>query len=196
MSNETDNGPATGQAEPGLESLGSADNQPAVDEDTELWTQEQIAEWRQQAAKAQEHWDRLVRVSADFDNFKKRAAREKQEAIRFANEGLITKLIPILDNFEMALDAANTTQGGSSEALATGVNMILSQLRSTLAEAGLEEINAAGQPFDPNWHEAVAQQPSAEIPEGNVLQQIRKGYKLKERLLRPASVIVAKQPAA
>jgi molecular chaperone GrpE len=157
---------------------------------------EQVEQWRAQAAKAQEHWDRLVRVSADFDNYKKRAARERQDAIRFANESLLEKLVPILDNFEMALAAAQAADAANTDALKTGVNMIYSQLRSALTEGGLEEIDATGKPFDPNWHEAVAQQPSDTVPEGQVLQQIRKGYKLKDRLLRPATVIVAKKPAA
>jgi molecular chaperone GrpE len=160
------------------------------------WTPEQVQDWKDKAAKAQEHWDRLLRVSADFDNYKKRATRERQDAIRFANEGLLDKLVPILDNLEMAMAASNQAQAASSDALKTGVNMIYNQLRTVLAEAGLEEIETAGKLFDPNWHEAVAQQESANTPDGYVLQQVRKGYKLKERLLRPASVIVAKKPAS
>jgi molecular chaperone GrpE len=160
------------------------------------WTPDQVEQWREQASKAQEHWDRLLRVSADFDNYKKRAARERQDATRFANESLLTKLIPILDNLEMALAASHRPQAGTSDALKTGVNMVYNQLRSVLNEAGLEEIDAAGMPFDPNLHEAVSQQPSADVPDGHVLQQIRKGYKLRERLIRPASVVVAKNAGA
>lgn len=160
------------------------------------WTHEQIGQWKEQAEKAQEHWDRLLRVSADFDNFRKRSARERQEAIRFANEGLIEKIIPVLDNMEMALAAAAQPEGGDSDGLKTGVEMIYNQLKTILADAGLEQIHAAGQPFDPAWHEAVSQQESADVPEGTVLHQIRKGYKLRERLIRPASVVVAKTPGA
>jgi molecular chaperone GrpE len=156
---------------------------------------EEITELRAKADKAAENWDKYVRLNADFDNFKKRAARERQEAIRYANEGLLEKLIPIIDNFEMALQAANSAQaaGGSTDALKQGVNMIASQLRSALNEAGLEEIDATGQPFNPNLHEAVSQQESKDVPEGQVLQQLRKGYKLRDRLIRPATVIVAKK---
>jgi molecular chaperone GrpE len=160
------------------------------------WTPEQVGEWREQAAKAQEHWDRLLRISADFDNYKKRAAREREDAIRYANKSLMEKLVPILDNLEMALAAANSQSGGPSDALVTGVKMVFGQLRNALAETGLEEIDAAGQPFDPNWHEAVSQQPSADVPEGTVIQQLRKGYKLKDRLIRPATVVIAKRPGA
>lgn len=170
--------------------------EPLVPVEPETLTPEQLQELKAGAAKANEHWDRLVRTTADFDNFKKRAAREKQEAIRFANEGLIEKLVPVLDNFDMALAAVQNTTGEAAQSLQTGVSMILQQFKSVLTEAGLEEINAAGQAFDPNWHEAVSQQETTEVPDGQVLQQLRKGYKLRERLLRPATVIVAKQPVA
>jgi len=157
---------------------------------------EQITELQSKAAKAEEHWSRLVRTTADFDNFKKRAAREKQDAIRYANESLLQKILPVLDNFEMALAATQSSNAEGLKSLQEGVTMIQSQLKSVLAESGLEEINAAGQPFDPNWHEAVSQQESKEVEEGHVLQQLRKGYKFRDRLLRPATVVVAKAPAA
>jgi molecular chaperone GrpE len=136
-----------------------------------------------------------LREAADFENYRKRAARERQEAVTYANEALLQKLLPVLDSFEMAL--ATTTSGGSSaQSLQTGVLMVHNQLKSTLADAGLEEIDARGKVFDPNLHEAVSQQESAEVPEGNVLQQIRKGYKFRNRLVRAAGVIVARKPAA
>jgi len=148
-----------------------------------------------QAAKAEEYLDLLRRSVADFDNYKKRAARERQEAVQYANEKLLQKLMPVLDNLDMALAAAGTATSDDAKSIQTGVTMILQQLKATLTEAGLEEINAVGQPFDPNLHEALMQQESAEAPEGQVLQQHRKGYRLNGRLLRPASVIIAKPPA-
>jgi molecular chaperone GrpE len=159
-------------------------------------TPEQLADLQSRAAKAQEHWDRLLRTTADFDNFKKRAAREKQDAIKYATESLLQKVIPVLDNFEMALAAAQNSSAADIKSLQDGVAMIHTQLKSTLTEAGLEEVDATGKPFDPNMHEAVSQQESDTVAEGHVLQQLRKGYKLRERLLRPATVIVAKAPAA
>ncbi len=158
-------------------------------------TPEALAELKILAGQAAENWDRLLRVTADFENFKKRAAREKQEAIKFANESLMQKLIPVLDTFEMALAATQNPSTASLQSLQDGVVMIHSQLKNALAETGLEEVNAGGQVFDPNLHEAVSQQESADVAEGQVLQQLRKGYKLRDRLLRPATVIVAKQPA-
>jgi molecular chaperone GrpE len=160
-------------------------------------TPAQMDELKAQAAKATENWDRLLRATAEFDNFKKRAARERQEAIKFANEGLLHKLLPILDNFEAALAAVQSGKGdNSAQSLLTGVSMIQQQLRAVLAEAGLEEVDATGKAFDPNLHEAVSQTETEEHPEGHVAQQLRKGYKLKERLLRPATVVVAKAPEA
>ena len=157
---------------------------------------EQLEELQNRAAKAEENWERLLRATADFDNFKKRAAREKIEAAQYANHSLIQKLLPVLDNFEMALAAAQNAEGDKLAALQSGVAMIQQQLKAALAETGLEEIDALGKPFDPNRHEAISEQESAEVAEGNVMQQLRKGYKLKDRLVRPATVIVAKKPAA
>jgi len=174
---------------------GNPEAMPGTGPETAL-TPQQIEELKQKAAKADEHWDRLLRTTADLDNFKKRAARERQEAIRYANASLLEKLIPALDNFDMAMAAANSAERGSMESLKTGLAMIYNQLRAALVDAGLEEIDATGQPFDPNLHEAVSHQESADLPEGQVLQQLRKGYKLRERLIRPASVVVARKPAA
>lgn len=165
---------------------------------------EQIEDLKVRAAKADENWDRLLRTTADFDNFKKRAAREKSESAQYAYFPLLQRLLPVLDNFEMALAAAQSATSGSASpateadrqaSLRSGVLMIQQQLKSALADSGLEEIDASGKPFDPNVHEAISQQESSTIPEGHVLQQLRKGYRLKDRLLRPATVIVARKPA-
>jgi molecular chaperone GrpE len=163
---------------------------------TEL-TPEQLAELQARAAKADEHWDRLLRTTADFDNFKKRAARERTEAGQYANASLLQKLIPILDNFEMAQTAAQTAQATPEgiASLQSGITMIQQQLKGALIESGLEEVDATGKAFDPMFHEAVSQQETADIPEDQVAQQLRKGYKFRDRLLRPATVIVAKAPA-
>jgi molecular chaperone GrpE len=159
-------------------------------------TAEEIQQLKAKAAKADEYWDRLLRQAADMDNLKKRSARERQDAIKYATEGLLDKLISVLDHFDMALASANSTANASPDSFRTGITLIYNQLRSVVAEAGLEEIDATNKPFDPTWHEAVSQQESAEVPEGHVLQQLRKGYRLRDRLLRPATVVVAKKPAA
>ncbi|HTI99360.1 MAG TPA: nucleotide exchange factor GrpE [Dongiaceae bacterium] len=169
---------------------------PAPAAEAAAVTPAQIEELKAKAATAAENWDRYLRVTADLENYKKRAARERQDAVKFANESLLQKLLTVLDNFDMALAAAQTSQTETLESLQAGIGMIQQQLKSTLMEFGLEEINAAGQPFDPNFHEAVSQQETVDQPEGQVVTQLRKGYKFRDRLLRPASVVVAKKPAA
>jgi molecular chaperone GrpE len=161
---------------------------PAVGE---TLSETKLVELQEQLAKAKDNW---VRTAADLDNFKKRAAREKTEAVQSANVMLVQKLLPVLDNFEMAQAAAETAHTHKLASLQTGVAMVQQQLKNILAETGLEEIDAIGKPFDPTMHEAVSQMESEEAPEGQVIQQIRKGYKLRDRLLRPASVIVSKKP--
>jgi molecular chaperone GrpE len=170
--------------------------EPLVVVEPATLTPEQLTELKARAARADENWDRLLRTSADFDNFKKRAAREKQEAVKYANEGLLQKLVPVLDSLDMALTAAQTTGPDASQSLQAGVGLVCQQLKAVLAEAGLEEVNAVGSRFDPNLHEALSQQETPEVPEGHVVHQARKGYRLRDRLLRPASVVVAKQPTA
>ena len=161
-------------------------------------TPEQIEDLKTRAARADENWDRLLRTTADFENFKKRAARERIETAQFAAAALVEKLLPVLDHIEMAQAAAKNPKvpQGGVESLQAGVAMIQQQLKAALTEAGVEEIDAAGKPFDPAIHEAVSQWETAEMPEGHVFQQLRKGYKLKERMLRPATVIVAKKPSS
>jgi molecular chaperone GrpE len=154
---------------------------------------EQLTELQTLAAKTAEYKDNWLRTAADFENFKKRAARERTESVQFANAALLQKLLPVLDNFEMAQAAAQSAQGDKLASLQTGIAMIQQQLKTAVAEAGLEEMDASGKPFDPAFHEAVSQQETDSVPEGHVIQQIRKGYKLRDRLLRPAAVIVAKK---
>jgi molecular chaperone GrpE len=156
----------------------------------------QFEELKARAAKAEEHWDRLLRTQADLENYRKRAARERQDAILSAQAALLGRLLPALDSFDRALEVARAGEGVNLEALRTGLELAYGQLKTALTESGMEEIEAERQVFDPNVHEALSQQESAEVPAGHVVQQLRKGYRLKERLLRPASVIVAKQSAS
>ena len=174
----------------------SQNSEDLVAADTVSIKAAELEDLRAEAVKAKEHWEKLVRTAADFDNYKKRAARERQDAVKYANESLVEKLIPVMDTFEMARAAAGGAQAGEMQSFQAGVNMIYQQLKRVLNEAGVEEIDAANQAFDPNLHEAVSQQETAEVPEGRVVQQLRKGYKLRDRLVRPASVVVAKAPAS
>jgi len=137
--------------------------------------------------------DLALRSQADFENYKKRAAREKEEAIKYANSSLLEKLIAIVDNFELGLEAARAE--GEKSPVFSGMNMVLKQLMDFLNDSGLQPIDAAGKKFDPNLHEAIAHEPSDKVAEGSVIRQMRRGYKLKDRLLRPSSVVVSSGPA-
>jgi molecular chaperone GrpE len=133
--------------------------------------------------------DLALRSQADFENYKKRAAREKEEAIKYANSSLLEKLIAIVDNFELGLDAARAE--GEKSPIFSGMSMVFKQLMDFLADSGLQPINATGEKFDPNLHEAIAHEPSNQYPEGTVIRQTRRGYRMKDRLLRPSSVVVS-----
>ena len=138
--------------------------------------------------------DLAMRSQADFENYKKRAAREKDEAIKYANKSLLERLVPIVDNFELGLEAARGE--GEKSAIHSGMMLVLKQLKDFLADNGLQPIEAVGQEFDPNVHEAIAHEPSDEVPAETVIRQTRRGYRLKDRLLRPSTVVVSSGPAA
>jgi molecular chaperone GrpE len=148
---------------------------------------DQLTQLKAELAK---YKDVALRSVADLDNYRKRMAREKDDAIRYANTGFLERLIPILDNFELGLQAAKA--GGGHSAVQDGMMMVSKQLQDFLASCGVETIDATGQHFDPNVHEAIAQEQNAEIEEGFVIRQLRKGYRLKDRLIRPANVVVSK----
>ncbi len=139
--------------------------------------------------------DRVIRLQADFENFRKRTLREKSELFRSANEDLMSELLPVLDHFDMALDAARNAS--APEALAEGVRMVREQLSAVLARFGLQAVEAGGQPFDPTLHEAISHLPSETVPENGVMAQTRRGYRLGDKLIRPSQVVVSSgAPAA
>ena len=145
------------------------------------------------AAEAEKFRDLAMRTAADFDNFRKRAARDKEDAIRFANSNLLEQILPVLDNFELGLEAARSAPDAA--AILQGLDMVSRQFRDFLSSCGVEEIKTDGAAFDPNFMEAVGHEADDKVPEGRVLRQARRGYKLRDRLLRPASVFVSKGPA-
>jgi len=140
------------------------------------------------SAEKEEINQRYIRLQADFDNFRKRTRKEQQEFLQYACQSLIEKLLPILDNFERALESPDR----ESQAFKTGVEMIYKQLVGVLEQEGLSVIEAAAQPFDPQHHEAVMQEESDEYPDSTVIEVLQKGYKLKNKVIRPAMVKVAK----
>jgi molecular chaperone GrpE len=146
------------------------------------------------ASEVEKFRDLALRSRAELDNYRKRVVREKEEAIRYANSSLLESLLPILDNFELGLGAAKSTPEAAG--IVQGLGMVRKQLEDFLRDHGVDTLDAEGKPFDPNLHEAVAQESSAEVPEGNVIRQLRRGFKLKDRLIRPATVVVSKGPPA
>lgn len=158
-----------------------------------LSDQTELAKLRQQLhvkdQEAKNNYDRFVRQTAELENFKKRSAREKDEAIRFANEALIKDLLPVMDNLERAVTHAQG--GGNGKPLVEGVEMVLRGLFDVLGKHGVEPISALGQHFDPQKHEAMAQVPSDTHEPNTVVEEHHRGYLFKDRLLRPALVSVA-----
>jgi molecular chaperone GrpE len=135
--------------------------------------------------------DRLLRKQAEFENFRKRGEREMQDAYVRARADLLGDILPIIDNFDLALQHA---ENASAEVIHEGVQLIYKQMMDTLGRLGLEAIEAAGQPFDPEMHEAVATEQSEEVPDHTVVGVLQRGFKLGDRMLRPARVKVAVQP--
>ena len=131
--------------------------------------------------------DQLLRTRAEFDNIRKRLTREKEESLRYANQAILSDLLPLLDHLELGLQAATTTTDPAS--VVAGVKLIQSQFDRFLTDHGVTPIEALGKPFDPHWHEALSQEPAPGKPEGLVLHQRRRGYKIGDRLLRPTSVV-------
>lgn len=141
-------------------------------------------------AEVERYRDAALRAAADLENFRKRMIREKEEAIRFANAGILEKILPILDNFELGLEAARSD--ASAKGIVDGFSMVHRQLGDFLVSSGLQPIDAVGQHFDPKLHEALGHDTDAGQAEGIVLRQMRRGYRLSDRLIRPSSVIVNK----
>jgi molecular chaperone GrpE len=150
-----------------------------------------LAKYRELEDELSETRERVLRTAADAENFKKRLQREKEEQTRYANESLVRELLPVIDNLERALEHSEV--GADQGGLLEGINMTLKGFLDTLTRFGCTSVEAAGKPFDPNFHEAVSQEESADHEPNTVLRELQKGYMLKERLLRPAMVLVSKR---
>lgn len=155
---------------------------------------EAVSALEQTQKEAKSLHERLLRVSADFENYKKRQTRERAEAVKFANEGLLKELLPVLDNMERALQATRAAaeqDGGNVGAVIDGVEMVFRQLTDALSRFGVQGFSALGQRFDPSRHEAVAQREDASVPNQTVIEEYQRGYLLHDRLVRPAMVVVS-----
>jgi len=142
-------------------------------------------------AKAEENWDRYLRAAAEMENVRKRAARDVEHARRFALENFGKELLAVMDSLEMGIAAG---ESADAQSLLEGSEATLKLLSVTLERFGIAEVDPAGEPFDPEYHEAMTMQPSTDAEPGSVLTVIQKGYTLNGRLLRPARVIVAAEP--
>ncbi|WP_373865186.1 nucleotide exchange factor GrpE [Paenibacillus koleovorans] len=174
-----------------MEELDAEAGEPvAAEEET---TGESIAALRQMAEEqrktAEEHYQRYLRTQADFDNFRRRSRQEKEDFAKYASAKLLEQLLPVVDNFERAL--GTTRESRDFDALIKGVDMIFRQLDQVLVQEGLTPMNAVGQPFNPEFHQAIMQVESEEHEEGIVVEEIQKGYMLKDKVLRPAMVKVS-----
>ena len=156
----------------------------AADESNPLHT-----ELEQAKEQADEHYQRYLRTQADFDNFRRRTMKEKEDLAKYASAKVITELLPVLDNFERALSTGQ--EASETESFVKGVNMIFRQIQQVMEQEGVQPMNAVGEPFNPEFHQAIMQVESDEYEEGFVVEEVQKGYMLKDKVLRPAMVKVS-----
>jgi molecular chaperone GrpE len=140
--------------------------------------------------EAKETYDRFLRVSAEFENYKKRSAREMSDFKKFANESLIKELLLVIDNMERAINSSKD-EGNSNNGLVEGIDMTLKELLKIFEKFGVKQVESLGKPFDPTFHQAVMQEETDEHPHNTVINELQKGYIINERLLRPAMVVVS-----
>lgn len=165
----------------------------SVPSDTEDSPEQLLAAAREEARS---NYERLLRVSAEFENYKKRSQREIQDFRKYANEALLKALLPVVDDLERAISSARDALPAiaGEQCVVDGVELILKELLKVLENFAVKPIEALGQPFDPNFHQAVMQEATDSQPENMVLQEFQKGYLIHDRLLRPSMVVVSKQP--
>jgi len=138
--------------------------------------------------------DKLLRLQADFENFRRRALKEKTEAHQYGHQNLVKDLLSTVDNLDRAIEHASRSGGGDLESLLQGVELVRREFLGGLAKHGVTPIEAIGESFDPALHEAMAQAPDASVAPNTVIEELQKGYKLRDRLLRPSRVVVARAP--
>lgn len=188
MSTEQTQKDATYETENGQEAKAEQAAE-AADADTAEAAEPAASELEEARKLADENYQRYLRAQADFDNFRRRARQEKEEFVKYASLKLIEQLLPVVDNFGRAL--ASSKENKDFDALVKGLDMTFRQLDQVLAQEGLAPIEAVGQPFNPELHQAVMQVESEEHGEGIVVEELQKGYMLKDKVIRPAMVKVS-----
>jgi len=185
MEETLENTPNSGESGSAEEAVNPEQEIPVTDSADDAGS----AELEKLQAEVLEHQQRTLRVQADFDNFRRRTQKEKEDLGKYASSKLITELLPVIDNFERALQASE--ENPEFESFSKGVNMIFRQLESVLATEGLTAMKSVGEPFNPEYHQAIMQVESDEYEEGIVVEEVQKGYMLKDKVLRPAMVKVS-----
>ncbi|MGV2786992.1 nucleotide exchange factor GrpE [Clostridium perfringens] len=185
MEETLENTPTSGESGSAEEAVTPEQEIPVTDSADEAGS----AELEKLQAEVLEHQQRTLRVQADFDNYRRRTQKEKEDLGKYASSKLITELLPVIDNFERALQASE--ENPEFESFSKGVNMIFRQLESVLATEGLTAMKSVGEPFNPEYHQAIMQVESDEYEEGIVVEEVQKGYMLKDKVLRPAMVKVS-----
>jgi len=165
----------------------AAENKRETDDEGSM--KDDVAAAKKEAA---ENHDRLLRVCADFENYKKRAQRQMDDHRKYSNTELIKDLLPIIDNLERAVEAQKQSPEGSGACMAEGVEMTLNEIKNVLKKYDVTPVEANGKPFDPNYHEAMMQEDRPDLPENTVVNELQKGYLLHDRLIRPSMVVVSK----
>jgi molecular chaperone GrpE len=174
-----------------------ADDKPLKNEtrdaenaDAENSLKEMEAKFEAKEEEAKETYDRLLRISADFENYKKRASREIEEFRKYANQSLLKEMLSVVDNLELAINSSNDEKK-TDQSLIEGLNLTLNEILRVFEKFNVKPIEARGKAFDPAFHEAVMREETDDFPENTVISEFQKGYLIHDRLLRPAMVVVA-----
>ncbi len=177
-----------GRSEPDMKSVKEG-KEDKVKRAEDMTKQELLKKLRETEEEAQRNYDLYMRAYAEMENIKKRGIKEREELRKYANESLIKEILPVLDSLQKAIIHAHNDEKPSG--LVEGLKLTLDNLMKTLEKAGLQEIEAEGKPFDPNFHEAIYQQADDKVPPGHVITESQRGYLLNGRLIRPAMVVVS-----
>jgi len=167
------------------------DSEPVAEDKAEKLLEDLAEKLKQKEQEAQENYDRLLRVSAEFENYKKRTSRDMEEFRKYSNQSLIKEMLSVVDNLELAM---NSTNGHKTidKGLLDGLAMTHKEILKVFEKFNVKPISAKGQPFDPTFHEAVMQEETDEFPANTVVNELQKGYLIHDRLLRPSMVVVAR----
>ena len=183
--NENAEKPAPAEDQPLKSESGDAENA-----EVEGPLKEMVARFEAKEEEAKETYDRLLRVSADFENYKKRASREMEEFRKYANQSLLKDMLSVVDNLELAINSSNDGEN-SDQSLIDGLNLTLNEILKVFEKFYVKPIEARGKTFDPTFHDAVMREETDDYPENTVISEFQKGYLIHDRLLRPAMVVVA-----